>query len=102
MANGHEPATKEDIQSVEQHVQSVEQQVHMLRSEFHHAFDELKEAMRDGQTELLKAFYAHAQSTDAKLKECEIADMLLRQRLTAAEFRLTEVEKRLNLPPQTQ
>jgi hypothetical protein len=95
MANGHEPATKQGIQRVEQ-------DIHMLRSEFNHAFDELNETMRDVQTELLKALYAHAQSTDAKLKESGIADMLLRQRLTAVEFRITEVEERLNLPAQTQ
>ena len=49
MENSHEPATKQDIEQ--------------LRSEFHHGFDELKEAFRDSQTELLKAFYSFAQST---------------------------------------
>jgi hypothetical protein len=88
MEDGNEPATKQDLQQ--------------MRSEFQHAFDDLKETLRDVQTELLKAFYAFAQSTDAKLKESEISDMLLRQRLTAVEFRLTEVEKRLNLPPRAQ
>ena len=33
-----------------------------LRSEFPHGFDDLKETMRDGQTELLRAFYNYAQS----------------------------------------
>jgi hypothetical protein len=86
LENSHEPATKQDIEQ--------------LRSEFHHGFDELKEAFRDSQTELLKAFYGFAQSTDAKLKETELADIMLRQRLTAVESRLTEVEKRLYQPPQ--
>jgi KaiC/GvpD/RAD55 family RecA-like ATPase len=61
--------------------------------------DELLEAFRDGQTEMLRAFYSFAQSTDVKLKETELDDMMLRQRLTAVEMRLTEVEKRLHLPP---
>ena len=61
--------------------------------------DELLEAFRDSQTELLRAFYSFAQSTDVKLKETELADIMLRQRLTAVESRLTEVEKRLFLPP---
>jgi hypothetical protein len=84
----NEPATKADIE--------------MLRSELHHAFDDLKETMRDGQTELLKAFYTHARSTDLRLKESGIADMMLRERLTAVEYRVTEVEKRLNRPPQNE
>jgi len=90
MEDGNAPATKQDLDRLGE----------QLRSEFQHGFDDLKETLRDVQTELLKAFYAFAQSTDAKLKESEISDMLLRQRLTAVEFRLTEVEKRLNLPPQ--
>lgn len=88
MEDGNGPVTKQDLQQ--------------FRSEFQHGFDDLKKTVRDVETELLKAFYAFAQSTDAKLKESEISDMLLRQRLTAVEFRLTEVEKRLNLPPQAQ
>jgi hypothetical protein len=86
MDKGHEPATKADIEQ--------------LRSESHHAYDDLKETIRDAQTELLTAFYGWAKSTDAKFKESEIADLTLRQRITALECRLTEVEKRLNLPPQ--
>jgi hypothetical protein len=92
MADGNEPASRQDVDRL----------VEQLRSEVQHGFDDFKETLRDVQAELLKAFYAFAQSTDAKLKESEIADMLLRQRLTAVEFRLTEVEKRLNLPPQAQ
>ena len=33
-----------------------------LRSEFQHGFDDLNEAFRDGQTELLRAFYSFAQN----------------------------------------
>ena len=97
MDNGHEPATKADLAALRADFKT---EIDQLRAESHHAYDDLKETMRDVQTELLKAFYGYAKSTDAKLKESEIADMLLRERLTAVEYRLTEVEKRLNLPPQ--
>jgi hypothetical protein len=60
--------------------------------------DEFLEALRDNQTELLRAFYSFAQSTETKLKDTEVADFMLRQRLTAVEARLLEVEKRLNFP----
>ena len=45
MENGREPASKQDIEQ--------------LRSEFHHEFDELKETIRDVQTEILRAFYGY-------------------------------------------
>jgi hypothetical protein len=56
-------------------------------------------AWRDNQTERLKAFYSFATTAEVRFKEGEMADVLLRQRLTAVESRLLEVEKRLNMPP---
>jgi hypothetical protein len=91
MANGDQPATRQDIEQLRT---DLEQQ----RSEFHHGFDDLKESMRDVQTEILRAFYGYTQTTDVKLKEAEASDIGLRQRLTAVEERLLEVEKRLNFP----
>ena len=61
--------------------------------------EELVETMRDVQTELLKAFYSFAKSTEAKLSDAEISDHLIRQRVSAVESRLTEIERRLNTPP---
>ena len=108
MENGGQPATKQDISELRTEFSGlrselrseIRQTAEQLRSEFQHGFDDVKETLRDVQTELLKAFYSFAQSTDAKLKETEIADIMLRQRLTAVEFRVTEIEKRINLPPQ--
>ncbi len=54
---------------------------------------------RDGQTELLKAFYNHAQSTNLKQKDAEVSGVSLRQRLSAIESRVTDIEKRLNFSP---
>jgi hypothetical protein len=48
MDNGNESATKQDVAQ--------------LRSEFQHGFDDLKEKMRDVQTELLKAFSSLGES----------------------------------------
>jgi len=50
MDNGHEPATKADLTELRTELEQ-------LRAESHHAYDDLKETMRDVQTELLKAFY---------------------------------------------
>jgi len=107
MENGHEPATKQDISELRAELKQdsgelraeLKQEIEQLRAESHHEFDDLRETLRDVQTELLKAFYSFAQSTDAKLKESEIADMLLRSRLSAVESRVTEIERRMNQPP---
>jgi len=101
MENGGQPATKQDIAELRSELQSeIRQNSDQLRSEFQHGFDDLKESLRDVQTELLRAFYSFAQSTEVKLKDSEVADFMLRQRLSAVESRVTEIEKRINLPPQ--
>ena len=101
MENGGQPATKQDIAELRSELQSeIRQNSDQLRSEFQHRFDDLKESLRDVQTELLRAFYSFAQSTEVKLKDSEVADFMLRQRLSAVESRVTEIEKRINLPPQ--
>jgi len=68
----------------------------------HHNFDDLKETLRNFQTEILKAFYGYTQTTDVKLRENEASDIAIRQRLSVVESRLLDVERRLNMPPQTQ
>lgn len=88
MDNGNEPATKGDIQQ--------------LRSEFHHEFDELRETMRDVQTEMLRAFYSYAQTNDERVSAVEQDTVPVKKRLAILESRMTEVEKRLNLPPSPQ
>src|SRR5258708_1203183 len=88
--------TKEDIALLRS---ETKENLAMLRSEMQHLHDDVIETMRDVQTELLKAFYNYAQTTDIKLKDGEAADFMARQRLTAAESRITEIEKRLNMPP---
>jgi len=86
-------ATKGDLQDLTDEILTA------TKDDLQNLKDELLEAFRDGQTEMLRAFYSFAQSADVKFKETELDDMMLRQRLTAVEMRLTEVEKRLHLPP---
>ena len=81
------PATKGDLQKF------------ATRDDLQQLEERLVETMRDVQTELLKAFYSFAKSTEAKLQDAEISDHLIRQRVSAVESRLTEIERRLNMPP---
>ena len=110
------PATKGDLQDLARQLRSefsselqqatqqlrsdFQQTTQQLRSEFQHGFDDLKEAIRDAQTEVLKAFYGYIHSTELKLKDTDT----LRERVSVLESRLLEVErklieKRLDLPP---
>jgi hypothetical protein len=55
------PATKGDLHDVKLEITDLKQEIAMVRSEMQHSFDHLTETMRDGQTELLKAFYGSEQ-----------------------------------------
>ena len=78
MENGQEPATKADLNALR---------------------DELIEVMRDTETKLLRAFYNFAESNQKRLSEVERTDLGILERLGTIERRVTEVEKRLNMPP---
>jgi hypothetical protein len=82
------PATKGDVQDLRAGMKAME--------------DRLVEAFRDGQTELLKAFYNYAQTNDERAASTEAESASLKKRLAIAESRITDIERRLNWPPPTQ
>ena len=82
MDNRHEPATWADIAvlttdiaalkaATKADIAAVNERIDMLRSEFQHGFDDLKETLRDSQTELLKAFYNYAESNNERVTSTE-------------------------------
>jgi predicted nucleic acid-binding Zn-ribbon protein len=70
-----------------------------LRSEMHHMSHDLVEQMRDSETNLLKAFYNYAETSNKRLTMVEMANAGVQDRLAGLENRILEVEKRLNMPP---
>jgi hypothetical protein len=60
MENGNIPATKADIADLKLELSALEARLNerheILRSEMAHGYHDLKESMRDMQTELLKIF----------------------------------------------
>jgi hypothetical protein len=88
MENGEQPDLQRGIGTEE------------LCAEIRHGFADCKKTLRDVQTELLKAFYGFAHRIDTGVRESEIAGMILRQRLTDAESRVTKIEKRINISRQ--
>src|SRR5947208_2895436 len=58
----------------------------------------LMERLREFETQLLNAFYSYTH--DKRVLESEGNESALRSRIATIETRLTDVEQRLNIPPQ--
>jgi chromosome segregation ATPase len=110
MGNGNGPATKADLKELEVNLGGDLKQLEVklgtdlnqlgeqLRSEFQHGFDDLAESIHDSETRLLKAFYTFAEYQQ-RLAQVEGNTTAVIARLATLETRITEVEKRLNMPP---
>jgi hypothetical protein len=87
------PATKGDLFDLKEELrQEFSQGLSNLR-------DELVEAIHDGQTELLRAFYGFTQTVQARFTEQDQTEAALKRRIGTLESRILEIEKRLNIPP---
>jgi hypothetical protein len=84
-----EPATKEDLAALK-----VE-----IGNDLAALKDELVEAFRDGQTELLKAFYGFMETVQNRFQEDDQTEASMKRRMTTLESRILEIEKRINRPP---
>ena len=82
MKNEAEPATKADLK----------EGLDGLRAE-------LLQAIHDMETRILKAFYAYTEATQKHLADLDRSDGSMRDRMGTLEVRITEIEKRLNIPP---
>lgn len=92
----YEPATKQDSASLRGEFKADREQ---LRAEIRHGFDDLKETLRDIQTEMLKAFYNFAETNNKRVAQNEVNEIANRSRIETLERRVTELEQRLNTPP---
>ena len=69
-----------------------------LKTELTTLEERLTETFRDMQTELLKAFYAVAETHHKRITDGERETAALKERVSMMESRLIQVEKRLNMP----
>ncbi len=116
MDNGHQPATKADLQALEQSVegkldaleQRVEGKLDALEQRVEGKMDALEqrlldrvgEMIRETETKLLQAFYSYADSNSKRVTQLETNDQGIITRMGTLENRILEIEKRLNMPPQ--
>ena len=78
------PATRGDVED--------------LKEELKGDIDGLKGMIRESQTEVLRAFYSFSKSLEARLRMQDATNNGVGERLNALESRMTEVERKLNLP----
>jgi hypothetical protein len=79
MEDRNMPATKADLEGLEVRLNGraealegrLNERIEILRSEMQYSLQDMTEAMRDGQTEVLKAFYSFAQSNNKRMMELE-------------------------------
>ena len=90
------PVTRADLATLQA---SMEERFEIVRTEADHRYSDLVERIRDSQTEMLKAFYNFAESNNKRVAQNEVNEVANRSRIDTLERRLTEVEKRLNIPP---
>jgi tRNA A37 N6-isopentenylltransferase MiaA len=108
MDNASQPATKQDLLEL---AQSTRQELLELEQRLDRKFEQrltqglveleqrLTETVRDTETNLLRAFFGYAETTQKHLTDLDRSDSGLRERLATVEDRLLEVEKRLKMPP---
>ena len=112
MNNGHEPATKADLQALRTDLHALEQRVEgkidALEQRVEGKIDALEQRLQDRMTELihdsetrlLQAFYSYADGNNKRVGQLETNDAALVARVGTLENRVLEIEKRLNFPPQ--
>ena len=90
MVNGNQSATKADLAALER----------CIGKKFQDFGDSVCVAIHDSRDRLLKAFCAIAESTELRLAQVENTTNAVITRMATLEARVTDVEKRLNMPPQ--
>jgi hypothetical protein len=96
MEDQNAPATKGDLEQIRSDLRS---EMALLRSEMGHGYNDILERIADGETRLLKAFYAFAESNDKRMTQQDANIAVFLSRMATFESRLLAVEKRLDLPP---
>ena len=97
MEDQNAPATKSDLAALETRL---EQKFDQFRAETNHQYDDLKETIRDAQTEVLKAFYSFAESNRQRVAQLEGNQGALITRIGTLEDRMLELERKINFPNQ--
>jgi hypothetical protein len=103
MANGQEPVTKADLESTKDALRSdIDSAKGELRRDIEVSVkaseDRVIEAMRDIQTELLKAFYTFTTSQQQRLSQVEGSESAMVARLGTLEARVLDLERKVNFP----
>src|SRR5437763_403224 len=100
------PATRGDIEDLRSEMKQqigtirseVQESASTLRSDMQHRHDDFIERANNGETRLLGAFYAFAQSNQERLTNAERDAASLKERMALYEQRLINLERKVNFP----
>jgi guanylate kinase len=93
MESQDQPATKGDIQALEQRFEG------RLDASEQRVLGRMAEMNRELETRMLQAFYSFAETNDRRHVQGEAATAVAVMRLSTLESRILALEKRLDLPP---
>ncbi len=111
MKNGNHAASKQDLAELERRLTkaTVELESRLtkamvdLENRLENRLTEgFQEAVHDSETRLLKAFYSYAEAAQKHFVDLERSDLSLRERMGIMDARITDLERRLNMPPPRQ
>lgn len=101
MDNGFDrnaPATKGDVQDFRGDLENFRVEVNARFHEFEHRMEQF---ILDAEGRIITSNYRLAESIQQRLNQTEGNQGAIIARLATLDTRITEVEKRLNMPPQT-
>ena len=92
-----EHVTKEDLKN---ELHALEQRIEgKIDASEQRTLDKVAELIHDSETRILNAFYGATESSRKRIATVEVAGTLMVSRLGTLEDRVTDIERRLNLPP---
>jgi hypothetical protein len=99
------PASKRDLRDLESRLDgkldALEQRMEgKMDAQEQRILDNVRVLIEGAETRLLNAFYSYSKSNDRRVFEVEANEATLRSRVAIIENRLTDIEQRLNMPPQ--
>ena len=99
-----QPATQADLKALEQRLEgkidAAEQRLEgKIDTAEQRMLDKVGEMIHASETRILTAFYGYTESTNRRIRTVEMAGTTFFSRIGVVEDRVTDIEKRLNLPP---
>ena len=103
MENGDAPATRGDLANLRGELKGdIEDFKVEVNTRFHEFEHRMEQLLHDMEGRIITSNYRLADSINARLTQEERESVSFKSRLAIIEDRLTDLERRVNMPPQAQ